>query len=276
MPAIVTAPEIRGGESCAVVTSSGSVIITGPRRPDIAVAIARLSRWGRELARGTSTDSFVTWRAISTICRPCEEPSWRTPLPWAARGTSPTRRRTGTPSHHALPRPVIELSTPGPDVTATTARRPVARAWAAAANIAPASWRVVIERILLSSSASWIGEMAPPGMPNTTSTPASSSMRTTRSAPRTVGVPVASVIGGGMVPTARRAGGDGIGETCRSRSNKATRSSGLGSVHAAPAARALASTSGVSADDVITTWMSRVLSFALIRRHASSPSSPGM
>ena len=109
-------------------------------------------------------------------------------MPCAARGTSPTSSSTGNPSHSAEVRPVSALSTPGPEVTAATAILPVARAWPAAANMAPLSCRVVTTRIWLSSKASWTGEIAPPGRPNTTSTPASTSISIKRSAPRTVGL----------------------------------------------------------------------------------------
>src|SRR6476646_6690942 len=59
------------------------------------------------------------------------------------------------------------------------------RAYPAAANMAPASWRVVMTR---TSSrpwrASWIGEMAPPGRPNTASMPPSTSASTSASEQR--------------------------------------------------------------------------------------------
>ena len=259
-PPIVMLPPIRGGEICAVVTSSGRVIITGPLRPDIAVAIARRARCGSVLGCGTSSASLVTWLAISTICRPCAEPSCSTPLPWAWRGTSPTRSRTGTPSHHALASPVIALSTPGPEVTATTASLPVARACAAAANIAPLSCRVVIVRMLLSSRASWTGEIAPPGIPNTTSTPASSSMPTSRSAPRMVWA-------GGWASGAST--GSGL-------PSNAVTSIGLATARRAPAACARAASSSLIAALASTTSTSRVSGLALIRRQASTPSRPGM
>jgi len=54
MPPIVIEPAVRGLPTCAVITSTGSVSITGPRRPDSDVAIARRRRCGSVLDRGTS------------------------------------------------------------------------------------------------------------------------------------------------------------------------------------------------------------------------------
>src|SRR3954469_7473213 len=71
---------------------------------------------------------------------------------------------------------------------------PVACAYPVAACPAPCSWRTRMCRTLESYSGSYAGRIAPPGMPNATSTPSASSDRTSEPAPE-VGT-------GATVPTA--------------------------------------------------------------------------
>ncbi len=133
-----------GRRMLADVTSSGRVSSAGPGRPDIARTAAFRTIAGADPDSRTSAENFVMCRAIATMLRWLELPSCKAPLPKRRFGTSPASTRTGSESQCADARPVMQFKAPGPEVTITTPSRPVARAYAAAANIAPPSWRLVI------------------------------------------------------------------------------------------------------------------------------------
>src|SRR5690242_3538233 len=80
---------------------------------------------------------------------------------------------------------VTRLVAPGPDVAMQTPTLPVAWAYPVAACPAPCSCRTRMWRTLESKIGSYAGRMAPPGMPNMTSTPSDSSDRTRDWAPVT-------------------------------------------------------------------------------------------
>ena len=80
---------------------------------------------------------------------------------------------------------VTRLVAPGPDVAMQTPTLPVAWAYPVAAWPAPCSWRTRMCRTLESKIGSYAGRIAPPGMPNMTSTPSDSSERTRDCAPVT-------------------------------------------------------------------------------------------
>src|SRR5215472_5183748 len=89
----------------------------------------------------------------------------------------------GTESILASAIPVTKFVAPGPLVAIATPTLPVTRAYPSAANTAPCSWRVRMWRTPLPSSASYSGMIAPPGYPNTSSTPSARRQRRTISAP---------------------------------------------------------------------------------------------
>src|SRR5947207_4361209 len=78
---------------------------------------------------------------------------------------------------------VTRLVAPGPEVAMHTPTLPVACAYPVAAWPPPCSWRTRMWRTFESNSGSYAGRIAPPGMPNTTSTPSASSERTSALAP---------------------------------------------------------------------------------------------
>src|SRR6202795_4679674 len=92
----------------------------------------------------------------------------------------------GTESILASAIPVTRLVAPGPLVAMATPTLPVVRAYPSAANTAPCSCRVRMCRIPLPSSASYNGIMAPPGYPNTRSTPSARIHCKTISAPLSI------------------------------------------------------------------------------------------
>src|SRR5258706_3425715 len=92
----------------------------------------------------------------------------------------------GTESICASAIPVTSLVAPGPLVAMATPTLPVTRASPSAANTAPCSCRVRICRTPLPSSASYNGMIAPPGYPNTRSTPSARTHRKTISAPLSI------------------------------------------------------------------------------------------
>src|SRR5208282_712716 len=85
--------------------------------------------------------------------------------------TCPVMQTRGTESIFASAMPVIKFVAPGPLVAIATPTLPVTRANPSAANTAPCSCRVRTCRTSLPSSASYNGMIAPPGYPNTRSTP---------------------------------------------------------------------------------------------------------
>src|SRR3954451_5469603 len=100
------------------------------------------------------------------------------------RPTWPVMATTGTESSIASASGVTRLVAPGPEVAMHTPTRPVACAYPVAACPAPCSWRTRTWRTRVeSSSGSYAGRIVPPGMPNTTSQPTSSSDRTSDCAP---------------------------------------------------------------------------------------------
>src|SRR5207237_3166097 len=92
----------------------------------------------------------------------------------------------GTESILASAIPVTRLVAPGPLVAMATPTLPVVRAYPSAANTAPCSCRVRMCRIPLPSSASYSGIIAPPGYPNTRSTPSARRHCKTMSAPLSI------------------------------------------------------------------------------------------
>src|SRR6267378_2035483 len=93
---------------------------------------------------------------------------------------------SGTESILASAIPVTRLVAPGPLVAMATPTLPVVRAYPSAANTAPCSWRVRMCRTPRPSSASYNGMIAPPGYPNTRSTPSARRHRKTISAPLSI------------------------------------------------------------------------------------------
>src|SRR6202167_2762817 len=93
---------------------------------------------------------------------------------------------SGTESILASAMPVTRLVAPGPLVAMATPTFPVTRAYPSAANTAPCSCRVRICRTPLPSSASYNGMIAPPGYPNTRSTPSARMHCRTISAPLSI------------------------------------------------------------------------------------------
>ena len=93
---------------------------------------------------------------------------------------------SGTESIFASAMPVTRLVAPGPLVAIATPVFPVARAYPSAANTAPCSCRVRMCRTPLPFSASYSGMIAPPGYPNTRSTPSARKQRKTMSAPLSI------------------------------------------------------------------------------------------
>src|ERR1700688_1702906 len=92
----------------------------------------------------------------------------------------------GTESILASAMPVTRLVAPGPLVAIATPTFPVTRAKPSAANTAPCSCRVRMCRTPLPSSASYNGIIAPPGYPNTRSTPSARMHCKTISAPLSI------------------------------------------------------------------------------------------
>ena len=89
----------------------------------------------------------------------------------------------GTESIWASAIGVTKFVAPGPDVAMQTPVRPVACAYPVAACPAPCSCRTNMWRILLSKIGSYAGRIAPPGIPNMTSTPEASNAFTRALAP---------------------------------------------------------------------------------------------
>src|SRR3712207_3264972 len=92
----------------------------------------------------------------------------------------------GTESMYASAIGVTRLVAPGPEVAMHTPTLPVACAYPVAACPAPCSWRTRMRRTFESYSGSYAGRIAPPGIPNATSTPRASSERTSAPAPDTL------------------------------------------------------------------------------------------
>src|SRR4029453_15760487 len=115
--------------------------------------------------------------------RPYVSISWNASVPTIARGTCPVTATSGIESSFASAIPVSRLVAPGPDVPKHTAGRPVARAMPWAMNAAPCSCRARTWRIELARSASYIGRLAPPGIPAIVVMPCRSSSRMSSAAP---------------------------------------------------------------------------------------------
>src|SRR5882757_4942556 len=92
----------------------------------------------------------------------------------------------GTESIFASAMPVTRFVAPGPLVAIATPTLPVTRANPSAANTAPCSCRVRTCRTPLPSRASYKGIIAPPGYPNTRSTPSARRHCRTMSAPLSI------------------------------------------------------------------------------------------
>src|SRR5271163_1063037 len=92
----------------------------------------------------------------------------------------------GTESIFASAMPVTRFVAPGPLVAMATPTLPVTRAYPSAAKTAPCSCRVRMCRTPLPSSASYSGMIAPPGYPNTRSTPSARRHCKTMSAPLSI------------------------------------------------------------------------------------------
>src|SRR5256714_12565214 len=108
---------------------------------------------------------------VSDSVRPKTSVSWNASVPIKLLRTWPVMHTNGTESILASAIPVTRLVAPGPLVAMATPTLPVVRAYPSAANTAPCSCRVRMCRIPLLSSASYKGMIAPPGNPNTRSTP---------------------------------------------------------------------------------------------------------
>src|SRR3954454_17208250 len=110
---------------------------------------------------------------------------------------------------------VTRFVAPGPEVAMQTPTLPVACAYPVAAWPAPCSWRTRMCRTFESYSGSYAGRIAPPGMPNATSTPSASSDRTREPAPDTwtgaATAGVAPAAGAGAAGVARWAMVSGVG-----------------------------------------------------------------
>src|SRR5918997_63622 len=153
------------------------------------------------MVRGMSS-GLVTRKLclVIGIVMPRMSASWNASVPIEPLGTWPVIATTGTESMCASASGVTRLVAPGPDVAMQTPTLPVACAYPVAACPAPCSWRTSTWRTFVeSSSGSYAGRIVPPGMPNTTSQPTSSSERTSDWAP---------VIG---TASKRRADGAGAG-----------------------------------------------------------------
>src|SRR5262249_30472299 len=111
--------------------------------------------------------------------------SWKASEPIAPLGTWPVIATIATESMYASAIGVTRLVAPGPDVAMQTPTLPVACAYPVAAWPAPCSCRTRMWRTFESKIGSYAGRMAPPGMPNMTSTPSDSSERTSAWAPVT-------------------------------------------------------------------------------------------
>ena len=118
------------------------------------------------------------------IVMPRMSASWNASEPIAALATWPVIATIGTESIIASAMGVTRFVAPGPLVAMQTPTLPVATAYPSAAWPAPCSWRTRMWRILVeSSSGSYAGRIAPPGIPKTVSTPAHSSERIRLCAP---------------------------------------------------------------------------------------------
>src|SRR5690349_21021672 len=110
--------------------------------------------------------------------------SWKASVPIDAAATWPVIATMPTESMYASAIGVTRFVAPGPEVAMHTPTLPVACAYPVAAWPAPCSWRTRMCRTFVESySGSYAGRIAPPGMPNTTSAPTSSSERTSALAP---------------------------------------------------------------------------------------------
>src|SRR5918996_3020313 len=173
---------MRGGQAKSVVacrTSLGMSTRTGPGRPVAA-------RWKASAIRCGISSGSVTRKLclVIGIVMPRMSASWKASVPIAALGTCPVTATIGTESMCASAIGVTRFVAPGPLVAMHTPTRPVASAYPSAAWPAPCSCRTRTCRIFVeSSSGSYAGRMAPPGMPKTVSTPADSSERIRLAAP---------------------------------------------------------------------------------------------
>src|SRR5215831_1007035 len=111
--------------------------------------------------------------------------SWNASDPIAPLGTWPVIATIATESMYASAIGVTRLVAPGPEVAMQTPTLPVACAYPVAACPAPCSCRTRMCRTFESKIGSYAGRIAPPGMPNMTSTPRDSSERTRAWAPVT-------------------------------------------------------------------------------------------
>src|SRR3954454_22865386 len=140
--------------------------------------------------------------------------SWKASVPIAPLGTWPVIATMATESMYASAIGVTRFVAPGPEVAMQTPTRPVACAYPVAACPAPCSWRTRTWRTRVeSSSGSYAGRIVPPGMPNTTSQPTSSSDRTSDFAPviGTASKRRAGAAAGAPAGPGRPGGGAGLG-----------------------------------------------------------------
>src|SRR3954470_22727735 len=105
------------------------------------------------------------------IVMPNVSASWKPSVPSSSVRTWPVNATNGTESIIASVNGVTMFVAPGPLVANTTPTRPLAFASPSAAWPPPASWRTSTWRLPASTNASYVGRLAPPGSPNTTSTP---------------------------------------------------------------------------------------------------------
>src|SRR5262249_48009489 len=111
--------------------------------------------------------------------------SWKASDPIDPLGTWPVIATIATESIYASAIGVTRFVAPGPDVAMQTPTLPVAWAYPVAGWPAPCSGRTRMWRTFESKIGSYAGRIAPPGMPNMTSTPSDSSDRTRAWAPVT-------------------------------------------------------------------------------------------
>ena len=152
---------------------------TGPQRPVLATWKAALIACGRSFTSWTSHECLTIG-----IVMPVMSHSWKASVPMRCDRTCPVTQTSGVESIPASAIGVTRFVAPGPEVAKATPTRPEARAKPWAIWPAPCSWRATTCLIVVPrASASYVGRIAPPGIPNTVSTPSASRERNSASAP---------------------------------------------------------------------------------------------
>ena len=142
--------------------------------------------FGAAAAKSNSAEaccaSFVMSTSTGSVM-PVMSTSWNASVPSTLLDTWPVMHTIGTESSMAVAIPVTRFVAPGPDVATQTPTLPEARAYPSAMCAAPCSCRTSTCRMGNFRSASYAGKIAPPGYPNTTSTPSPSRVAQMISAP---------------------------------------------------------------------------------------------